>query len=113
MSALVEDLLVLARLDADGRPGTTAVEPVDVLPVVEEVVGRYDGARVPVTVRRVDARRRARPTATTCGGPWPTWSTTRSVTRSPSVRGLRGRRRPHGSCSPSRTTDAGIAEARP
>jgi len=47
MSALVEDLLVLARLDSqDTRPSAT--EPVDVSELVEEVVGRYAGARVPV-----------------------------------------------------------------
>ena len=48
MSALVEDLLTLARFDAEAPPDD-AREPFDLLPVVEEVIGRYDGARVPVT----------------------------------------------------------------
>ena len=48
MSALVEDLLTLARFDVEAPPDG-AREPVDLRPVVEEVVGRYDGARVPVT----------------------------------------------------------------
>jgi len=47
LSRLVDDLLVLARLDEEValRRG-----PVDLAAVVEEVVGRYAGARVPVTV---------------------------------------------------------------
>ena len=49
MAALVEDLLVLARLDADDAPAVP-VEPVDVVAWVDGVVGRYDAARVPVAV---------------------------------------------------------------
>ncbi|MGZ4428554.1 MAG: sensor histidine kinase [Nocardioidaceae bacterium] len=49
MAALVEDLLVLARLDADTAP-PAATEPVEVGSLVREVAGRYDAARVPVTV---------------------------------------------------------------
>jgi signal transduction histidine kinase len=68
MSALVEDLLVLARLDADDTPASPG-EPIDVAGVVDEVVGRYAAARVPVAVgpgsvdglvvrgRRADLRR--------------------------------------------------------
>ena len=46
MASLVEDLLVLARLDSD-----TPREPrlVDLGPVVSDVVRRHAGARVPVT----------------------------------------------------------------
>jgi signal transduction histidine kinase len=47
MAALVEDLLVLARLDADDAPAVP-MEPVEVSAWVDEVVGRYAGARVPV-----------------------------------------------------------------
>ena len=49
MAALVEDLLVLARLDADDAPAVP-LEPVDVAAWVDGVVGRYDTARVPVAV---------------------------------------------------------------
>jgi signal transduction histidine kinase len=68
MTALVEDLLVLARLDADDAPAVP-VEPVEVSAWVGEVVGRYAAARVPVVVvgegpdglvvrgRRADLRR--------------------------------------------------------
>jgi signal transduction histidine kinase len=49
MSRLVEDLLVLARLDADTAPAA-AVRSVHVLPVIREVVARHAGARVPVSV---------------------------------------------------------------
>lgn len=48
MTGLVEDLLVLARLDSDTAPDRT-LAPVEIRPVVREVVQRYDGARVPVT----------------------------------------------------------------
>jgi signal transduction histidine kinase len=52
MSSLVEDLLMLARLDADAAP---AREPhtVDVRSWVEEVAGRYTDARVPVSLRDI------------------------------------------------------------
>ena len=49
MTSLVDDLLVLARLDADTVPDRDH-ECVPVGPVVDEVVGRYAGARVPVRV---------------------------------------------------------------
>ncbi len=49
MTALVEDLLVLARLDADDAPAVP-LEPVDVAGWVDGVVGRYAAARVPVVV---------------------------------------------------------------
>ena len=48
MTGLVEDLLVLARLDSDTAPDRI-LAPVEIRPVVLEVVQRYDGARVPVT----------------------------------------------------------------
>ena len=48
MTRLVEDLLVLARLDADTAPDPS-LEPVDVGQMVLEVVERYAHARVPVT----------------------------------------------------------------
>lgn len=51
MTGLVDDLLVLARLDTDTVPDR-AHESVPVDPVVDEVVGRYAGARVPVRVTR-------------------------------------------------------------
>jgi signal transduction histidine kinase len=47
MSALVEDLLVLARLDSHEAP-RSSVEPVDVSGWLDDVVGRYASARVPV-----------------------------------------------------------------
>ena len=47
MSALVEDLLTLARFDGEAL-SAEALEPVDLRPIVQEVVGRYDDARVPV-----------------------------------------------------------------
>lgn len=53
MTTLVEDLLVLARLDGDSPPRRPP-EPVPVRPLVEEVLARYAGARVPVTAGRVD-----------------------------------------------------------
>jgi signal transduction histidine kinase len=46
MSALVEDLLTLARFDGEPRPGEW--EPVDLRQVLAVVVGRYEQARVPV-----------------------------------------------------------------
>ncbi len=46
LSALVEDLLLLARTD-DGR-GSAEVEPVDVSAVLSSLAGRYAGARVPL-----------------------------------------------------------------
>lgn len=52
MTRLVDDLLVLARLDADTLPDRDH-ERVPVGPVVDEVVGRYAGARVPVRVARL------------------------------------------------------------
>lgn len=48
LSTLVEDLLVLARLDDD--PGRTAAQEVDLGAVAEEVAARFASARVPVTV---------------------------------------------------------------
>lgn len=51
MSALVEDLLMLARIDAVERPERLPEDPVDLvhLPeLVRQVVTRYDGTRVPV-----------------------------------------------------------------
>ncbi len=57
MAALVEDLLVLARLDADPAPSTvpstapsTTPETVDLDLLLAEVRARAGGARVPVTV---------------------------------------------------------------
>jgi signal transduction histidine kinase len=48
MTALVEDLLVLARLDADSAP-ESPLETVPVGALVEDVVDRYALARVPVS----------------------------------------------------------------
>jgi signal transduction histidine kinase len=52
MSRLVEDLLVLARLDADSRP-TATPSPVRLRPLVLDVAGRFEGARVPVSTSGV------------------------------------------------------------
>ena len=49
MSALVEDLLILARLDAD-TPPDRAAQPVRLGPLLTEVAQRYAGARVPLVV---------------------------------------------------------------
>ncbi|HET7477703.1 MAG TPA: HAMP domain-containing sensor histidine kinase [Dermatophilaceae bacterium] len=49
LEALVEDLLLLARSGADGRP-LSAREAVDVRALAAEVTGRYAAARVPVTL---------------------------------------------------------------
>lgn len=50
MSALVEDLLTLARLDADEAAPPVA-EPVDLMDLFGEVAARYGDRRVPVEVR--------------------------------------------------------------
>jgi signal transduction histidine kinase len=50
MTALVEDLLVLARLQ-EGPAPPRDVEPVDLLAVAEQVVARYAGAPVAVRLR--------------------------------------------------------------
>ena len=47
LSALVEDLLLLARAD-DDRSAPRVTAPVELGPLVEDVVGRYATARVPV-----------------------------------------------------------------
>ncbi len=47
LSALVEDLLLLARAD-DDRSAPRVTAPVELGPLVEDVVGRYAAARVPV-----------------------------------------------------------------
>ena len=49
LEALVEDLLLLARSDADARP-LSAREPLDVRELAGEVTGRYGSARVPVSL---------------------------------------------------------------
>jgi signal transduction histidine kinase len=49
LSGLVEDLLLLARADADTRPPARA-KPVDAGDLVSEVAKGYSDARVPVTV---------------------------------------------------------------
>ena len=49
LSGLVEDLLLLARADADTRP-PARLEPVDACDLVSEVVEAYSDARVPVTI---------------------------------------------------------------
>jgi signal transduction histidine kinase len=54
MSALVEDLLTLARFDGELPPDDTA-DAVDLRPIVAEAVRRYDGARVPVVVEVTNA----------------------------------------------------------
>lgn len=46
LTALVEDLLLLARTDAPSQ--TVSVAPVDIGALLDEVVGKYTGARVPV-----------------------------------------------------------------
>jgi signal transduction histidine kinase len=48
LSGLVEDLLVLARADDDASP--RQADEVDVPALLDEVAGRYAGARVPVRV---------------------------------------------------------------
>jgi signal transduction histidine kinase len=53
LSALVEDLLLLARAD-DDRSGRFAAGPVELGRLVEDVVGRYAAARVPVRCSVVD-----------------------------------------------------------
>jgi signal transduction histidine kinase len=53
MTGLVEDLLMLARLDADSAPAR-APQSLSVRPWVQEVVERYAGARVPVRTCDVD-----------------------------------------------------------
>jgi signal transduction histidine kinase len=53
MTGLVEDLLMLARLDGDSAPAR-ATQSLPVRPWVEEVVERYAGARVPVRTCDVD-----------------------------------------------------------
>jgi signal transduction histidine kinase len=54
MSALVEDLLTLARFDGE-LPPDDAADAVDLRPIVAEAVRRYDGARVPVVVEVTNA----------------------------------------------------------
>jgi signal transduction histidine kinase len=49
LSGLVEDLLLLARADADTRPPARSV-PVAASDLVLEVIQAYSDARVPVTV---------------------------------------------------------------
>jgi signal transduction histidine kinase len=49
MTSLVEDLLMLARLDADTAP-TPTPQSIDVRALVEHVAGRYADARVPVSI---------------------------------------------------------------
>ena len=49
LSGLVEDLLLLARVDADARPPARPV-PVDGQALLTEVAAAYAGQRVPVTV---------------------------------------------------------------
>lgn len=53
MSALVEDLLVLARLDRESAPAHRPPQPVALRPLLHEVIRRHDGARVPVTAREL------------------------------------------------------------
>jgi signal transduction histidine kinase len=48
MGRLVEDLLVLARLDAGDRPVTSVRTAVPVRALAADVAGRFEGARVPV-----------------------------------------------------------------
>jgi signal transduction histidine kinase len=48
LSRLVDDLLLLARLDEAGPRRGRSPEPVDVTGLAAEVTGRYRGARVPV-----------------------------------------------------------------
>ncbi|HWJ53146.1 MAG TPA: HAMP domain-containing sensor histidine kinase, partial [Propionibacteriaceae bacterium] len=49
LSALVEDLLLLARVDADARPPARP-GPVDCRALLSEVTAAYAGRRVPVTI---------------------------------------------------------------
>jgi len=49
LSGLAEDLLLLARADADTRP-PARLTPIDGRDLVADVVQAYDGARVPVTL---------------------------------------------------------------
>lgn len=52
LTRLVEDLLLLARSDADARPARQA-SSLEVLPVVQDVIRSYAGARLPVSVGSV------------------------------------------------------------
>jgi signal transduction histidine kinase len=57
LSRLVDDLLLLARVDDTGA-GVVRFAPVDVSALVRDMAGRYAGQRVPVVVnRRVDGLR--------------------------------------------------------
>ena len=51
LSALVEDLLLLARVDADARPPARP-GPVDCRALLSEITAAYAGRRVPVTIAR-------------------------------------------------------------
>ena len=54
MGRIVEDLLVLARLDAGERPVTPVPTAAPVRALARDVAGRLDGARVPVGTGGVD-----------------------------------------------------------
>ena len=78
LSVLVEDLLLLARADADQRPPAVP-ETVELRSLLADVASSMTKPRVPVRVVAggpVLARRTGR----NCGGRWPTWSTTASGT---------------------------------
>ena len=81
---LVEDLLVLARSGPDA-PQPPHARPLRLVDVVDDVVRRYAGARVPVRrgpSRRGRPERRGRPgrSRRRASAPWPTSWTTRCAT---------------------------------
>jgi len=73
LSRLVDDLLLLARLDeaAPNRP-PRRTEPVDLGALARDLAGRYDGARVPVTVRTTEASPVTEASPAAGPGDWPT-----------------------------------------
>jgi signal transduction histidine kinase len=50
LTRLVDDLLLLARADDDGRPSRRIHSAVEVRDLIGDVAGRYENARVPVNV---------------------------------------------------------------
>ncbi len=78
LSVLVEDLLLLARADADQRPPAVP-ETVELRSLLADVASSITEPRVPVPWSGAS---RCWPTRTgrSCGGRWPTWSTTPSGT---------------------------------
>ena len=97
MSAMVEDLLTLSRIDAHQEP--LAREPLDLVALARQTVDELGAlaATGGVALQRRRRRRRAAPSATraTCAGRCATWCATRWSTRRPArpSRSRCGRRR--------------------